>query len=275
MFFMKTRGFTLVLMVFLILSWNAIAVAGVDKTEAQIAAQEGGWNGDSTQAQPAFFVDTNDNNKVKEWNTRSYHATGEATPALQHNKLVGGGFIQHRHHQAEFGSPGAPTAAQSDEYWNHRFLVAQLDPGSTSKKQHQTCHEWALSNCVNATGTYTYHLALGGVNAAFDDALAKRNDRANVAKNDILRYSVDNGGPHSMLVASVRGNGAGKSEPEVLRWKWMASGIYTYTTPNDGANEFNTPGCSGIEKENTPINQQGWVNKPDYTKNPDVWGPKP
>jgi hypothetical protein len=272
------------LSVILFVSSVSTIQAGVDKTQAQIAAQLNGWEGDSTGESPGYYVDNAD--KVQKWTTRSYLADSEPNPALQHNKTVGGDFIPHRHHQAEFGSAGAPTADQSDLYWDKRFTAATREDknNNKSKKQHQTCYEWALANTPHGNGGI-YDYQFGGANenatsaamqSAFLAAMEPRADKHNVAANDLLLYEENEEAgqlAHATLVVEVRDAGANKKEPSKLKWKWMSSAIYTYTTPNDNAHEFETPYCFGAEKLNTALKDQGW--KAGFINIVHVFGPKP
>jgi hypothetical protein len=241
------------------------AFAAVDKAQASITD----WNGVGTQAQPAYYADVSDSNKVKKWNTRSYHASFEATPALNHNAKEGGGFLQHRHHQEEYSASADATQADADKYWDARFPMADRIESAT--KQHQTCHEWALTKTSNATGTYTYHLALGGVSEAINDALDSRGTDSNqVEAGDLLVYTSTT--DHSTYVDSTRSDGSGGNEPKKIKWKWLASGIYEYTTPTS-TYEFNTPYCTGTPVINTAVESQSWTEDLDYEDSSTVMGP--
>ena len=96
--------------------------------------------------------------------------------------------------------------------------------------------------------------------------MTTRSDDSDVEANDLLRYS-----SHTTLVNTIRSDGSGGNEPNVIKWKWIDSGIYKYTTPN--SHEFDTPYCTGTPTINTAVGDQDWTEDLDYSSSPTVYGP--
>jgi hypothetical protein len=233
------------------------AFAAVDKNQADIS-----WLGAGTVTWTAYYADVSDSSKVKSWDHKAYSATSAASPALSHCLKEGGGFLSHYHYQKEFGDSGAPSQADADKYWNARFQMA--DKVQSAWKQHETCHEWALTQTPHATGTYQYRLSSPYTETA--NAMTSRPDDSDVEPNDLLQYS-----GHTTLVKSTRSDGSGGNEPSVIKWKWLDSGIYKYTTTN--SHEFSTPYCTGTPAINIAVEDQSWTEDLDYASSPTVYGP--
>ena len=143
--------------------------------------------------------------------------------------------------------------------------------------QHQTCHEWALAKSTAAGGKYEHQLTEDSLYDVYANDVNERGiDSPAVEPNDLLVYSLML--YHCTYVSETRSNGSDGNEPSAIQWKWLGSGIYEYTTPED-ANEFATPMCvgpSGFGKDemiNKPVENQGWVEDANYCYSPRVYGP--
>lgn len=59
-------------------------------------------------------------------------------------------------------------------------------------------------------------------------------------------------------------------EPSGLKWTWMFSGVYSYTTPTNTNKAFATPMCTGGVNTSKEIDEQAWVWDDDNVKDPGV-----
>jgi hypothetical protein len=224
------------------------------------------WAGANASNFTEFYVDKVSNMPTS-WTNREYHATAALIGAHAHAK--DNTALAHTHTKLEWGDAGCPSAAEADVYWNARFSL-KANPGAVMK--HQTCHEWALTQCPTAGGAggvYTYTLKAGAAGLGYVFA----NDVAAVANNAVLAGDVIKYGDHSTFVSAVQNDGAAGKKPQTLKWKWKGSGIYTYVPPN--TKEYNTPMCEkGFEGDadtTKTLPNQTWVWNADFRKNGTVY----
>lgn len=117
---------------------------------------------------------------------------------------------------------------------------------------HQTCHEYALTQCPTAEGTYQYILVGFAFSAIFGESLDEDvHDRENLDAGDIL-----NDGLHSSSGVSTKMIDC-LEVPAVLKWKWLDSGIYQFSTPSDY--EWDTPMKTGAVDVSKTLPNQGWT----------------
>ena len=249
-----------------LLCLSTVLMAGEDKADGDFVPAD--WTGVSSDDSYAYFVDST-TNKPDLWESRSYLADDEHI--ADHAKKENNDELDHYHYKNEYGDDGScPSAAEADAYWNARFREGDKTTKlSGAVKKHKTCHEWALSTSGRATGVYDHTLTAAALNDVYGNDVTSI-DADEVGDGDILTY-----GNHSTYVLNTRANGSGGTEPKTLQWKWLASGVYQYTTPDNGVNEYDTPMChtgfeSDVDEDKTMPNQ-GWSWDIDYKSSPTVW----
>ena len=200
-----------------------------------------------------------------------------------------GHALNHHHFQIDFNDYVSPAWLDEtcfDKYWDYRFGVPTkcTRVSGTHASNTQNCFTWAFDN-YSDTGDYVpvykywidYNTAAGDPNYNVIHAFA--NDRAyfrnpaldEVQPGDFIHYDDPISFSHVSVVESIRSNGAGGNEPNVLIWKTNASGIYKYTTPNGF--EYRTPFCDGpTSGPNKTLSEQGWTWDPNWQdKMPYIW----
>jgi len=236
------------------------ALAGVDKAQGNITPAD--WTGASSVPITQYYVDATTNKPVP-FPNRRYLADSGLT--LGHVLNEDADDLAHYHSRYEWGGAN-PAASRATVYWNERFNGPLCSWYSgDADTQHQTCHEWALTESGNSTGTYTYTLTgAAGIYGAGED-VEKLDNRNNVQADDIMLYISPSAGGHSTLVINVVDpEGCDpNSFPGTVRWKWLDSPIYQYS-PFNVPDEFDTPFKTGAVDTTKTITNQGWVWDVDF-----------
>ena len=257
----------------ILLMLHGSVFAGVDKDDGDITEDD--WAGDESEEISECYVRSS-NNKPAVWPNRHYSA--DAGLKAGHVELEDATRLNHWHIRWEWQEDvNCPKVAEANEYWDTRFGKGdKTDRGETegAVMKHKGCHEWALTESgktgePGATGTYDYEIAVG---TPYGADVTATTPASNVVAGDILFYESEPGkSDHASYVHAIRGNGAGGNEPATLKWKWKGGGIYTYSTPNDGTNEFHTPMCqTNFENDvstTKTISQQGWTWTVNFKSN--------
>jgi len=232
------------------------------RAQALTDAEPGDIDWDEVETTTSFWYVDETTNKPVKWVMKSLFAFFDLIAT--HVQTDEGWRIYHTHFRYDFGDPGKPTISEADVYWDERFEDCERI-GSASNRMNSIA--WAFNACSDSDSTQEPPpSAAYGFWSDFDFYMYA-DDRggpklpAQVQAGDFLRYN-----QQTTLVWEVRDNGAEAYEPDVLVWKSLSSGVYSYTTPS--GYEYNTPLKRGscyfdvdTEKE---ITEQDWSWDPDY-----------
>lgn len=162
-----------------------------------------------------------------------------------------------------------PSQGEVNDYWNERFSMATS--ANNAWAQHETCAEWAYTT---AQGAGKYNAILNPMFQPLGTDFTKRANRNDVQAGDIIAYQT---APlHVTYVSEVAvkpGTGECGEDPEYipseLKWKWLSSGIYTYTPPLN--REFDTPYNKGAIDVTKTLANQPWTEDLSYASSGDVY----
>jgi len=193
-----------------------------------------------------YYVDSSD--KVQQWAVRGFEADQNFIDS--HVKTHAGNTKKHTHKQYDFGedstTPDANVAA-ANKFWNFRFWKGTKCTKHTDATNKTNCHAWGFDAALD--GTYNYWINSGTTaDAVYSDDADEVTPNSLVEADDLVKYS-----DHTSLVTSVSGG-----EPSGLKWKFEASGVYSYSPIS--SHRWDTPMCGdgSAPTTGTTLADQGW-----------------
>jgi hypothetical protein len=151
--------------------------------------------------------------------------------------------------------------AGANKFWNYRMWKDNSDItklGDATNKYN--CFIYACMEKADG-GHYVYWV--NNPSQLFTDEFVEQDEPNDVLSGDVLLYGTDS---HASVVTTASGG-----KPTEIRWKNHSSGIYSYDSPSDPNDAFNTPKCIGTISQSTEINEQDWTWDPNWKADPCVY----